>query len=161
MPASSGKVSSTITFDPDWVGPWVCEKTGGNFSAGDSAAIGLVSPKTDGLVAGVLFDNYNGRSVCMHVASVPGARWMTREYLWVCFDYPFNQLNVNKILGLVDSTNVPAQKFDQNLGFVLEHTIRDAGKVGDLLVYSMSRQQCRFLEMGEKHGRKSLRTAPA
>jgi hypothetical protein len=97
----------------------------------------------------------------MHVAAVPGARWMTREFLWVCFDYPFNQLRVNKILGLVDSTNVPAQRFDQNLGFVLEHSIKDAGKVGDLLVYSMTRQQCRFLEMGEKYGRKSLRTAPA
>jgi len=153
------KVSATITFDLDWVGPWVCQRTGGRYSNVDSAAIGLIG-NDDGLRAGVLFDNYNGRSACMHVAAVSGARWMTREYLWVCFDYPFNQLGVTKLIGLVDSTNVPAQKFDENLGFVLEATIKSAGKVGDLLIYTMERSQCRFLEMGEKHGRKSLRTAP-
>jgi hypothetical protein len=161
MPAHCGTVSSRIIFDVDWVGPWVCDRTGGSFSKSDSAAIGLTNPTTDDLIAGVLFDGWNGRSICMHVAAVPGARWMTREFLWVCFDYPFNQINVSKIVGLVDSTNAPARKFDEHLGFIQEATIKDAGKVGDLLIYTMTRQQCRFLEMGEKYGRKSLRTAPA
>lgn len=161
MPAPGGIVSSRIVVDRDLVGPWVCARTGGRFAAGDSSAIGLLSPTTNELIAGVLFDMWNGRSICMHVAAVPGARWMTKEYLWVCFDYPFNQVGVSKIIGLVDSTNAPARRFDEHLGFVQEAVIQGAGKVGDLLIYTMTRQQCRFLGMGEKHGRKSLRTAPA
>lgn len=161
MAAPRGIVSSAITFDRDWVGPWVCFNTGGHYVAGDSSAIGLIDLKTDELIAGVVYDNYNGRSVCMHVAAVPGARWMTREYLWVCFDYPFNQLGVNVIIGLVDSTNVPAQKFDENLGFSLSARIPNAGKVGDLLIYTMDRAACRFLDMGAKYGRKVFRTPTA
>jgi RimJ/RimL family protein N-acetyltransferase len=82
----------------------------------------------------------------MHVASVPGKRWMTREYLRVCFDYPFNQLKVKKIIGLVDSQNTDALKFDENLGFVTEYILQDAGKTANLHILSMTRQQCRFLK---------------
>lgn len=140
--------SNRIIFDAEIVGPWVSERAGGEFERKISA-IGLV--RNDKLVAGVVFSDYfHNRSVCMHVAA-EGKYWMTREYLRVCFDYPFNQLRVNKILGLVDSTNHSARRFDEHLGFVLEHAIRDAGRVGDLLIYSMTRQQCRFL--GDGYGK--------
>ncbi len=138
-----------IVYDSDLIGPWVCHRTGGVFDY-IGVAIGL---ERDGeLIAGVLYDNYNGRSICMHVAAVPGSRWMTREYLRVCFDYPFNRAKVTKILGMVDSTNAPARRFDEHLGFTLESTIKDAGKDGDLLIYSMTRQQCRHLKEAH-HGR--------
>lgn len=133
-----------IVFDADCVGQWVAEKTGGSYFAGSGQAIGLL--RNDVLVAGVLYDNYNGRCIQMHVASDGSSRWMTREYLRVCFDYPFNQLKVNKIIGLVDSTNVEAIRFDENIGFHLEHVCTGAGKHGDLLIYSMTRSQCRWIK---------------
>lgn len=138
-----------IIFDTDYVGGWVCDRVGG---APDkhSTAIGLLGERGE-LIAGVLFDKFNGRSVCMHVAAEPGARWMTRQYLWMCFDYPFNQMRVRKILGLVDSTNHQARKFDEHLGFIPECSIKDAGKYGDLLIYSMTRLQCRFIR--ERNGK--------
>ena len=141
-----------IVFDIERIGIWVCARTGGQFELSGSVAIGL---EQDGqLIAGVLFDQYNGRSICMHVAAVEGARWLTKEYLRVCFDYPFNQAKVNKIIGLVDSTNHTARRFDEHLGFTLAATLEDAGKYGDLLIYSMTRQQCWFLKkMGIQNGR--------
>lgn len=143
--------SKSVVFDTRRVGEWVCSRTGGALDLACSAAIGL--QQGHDLIAGVLFDSYNTRSVCMHVAAT-GAGWLNREYLKVCFDYPFNQLKVNKILGLVDSTNMQARKFDEHLGFQLEATIKDAGKFEDLLIYSMTRQQCRYLkEMEGKNGR--------
>lgn len=152
MPAKS------IVYDTQRVGEWVCARTGGLLDLQGSVAIGLASqaiPDPNStltlagpLIAGVLFDNYNGSSICMHVAA-EGSGWLTREYLKVCFDYPFNRAGVKKILGLVDSTNTQARRFDEHLGFQLEATIKDAGKSGDLLIYSMTRQQCRYLkEMG-------------
>ena len=134
-----------IVFDVDRLGPWVAERTGGTYYPGSGKAIGL--ERNGNLVAAVLYDNCTGRSVQMHVASDSTSRWMTREYLGICFDYPFNQLKVNKIIGLVDSTNLEAQRFDESIGFVEEHRIKDAGRHGDLIIYSMTRDQCRWLHL--------------
>lgn len=137
-----------IVFESERVGRWVCAQLGGTYDAG-SVAIGL--EQGGELIAGVLYDHYNGKSICMHVAAAEGARWLTKDFLWVCFDYPFNQAKVSKILGLVDSTNLPARKFDEHIGFELEATVKDASRYGDLLIYSMTRQQCRHLKEMETH----------
>lgn len=122
---------------------WVAEKTGGAYYQDSGQGIGWA--KNGVLIAGVLYDNCNGNSVQMHVAAI-GKKWLVREYLRVCFDYPFNQLKVKKVIGLVDSTNLDALKFDLHLGFKKEHVIQDAGKYGDLNILTMTRQECRFLE---------------
>lgn len=122
---------------------WVAEKTGGSYFAGSGQGIGL--EKDGKLIAGVLYDSFNGQSVQMHVAAI-GKNWLNREYLWMCFDFPFNQLKVKKVIGLVDSMNADALRFDRHLGFVYEHVIKDAGKQGDLHILSMTRDQCRFLK---------------
>lgn len=132
---------------PVLVGAWVCERIGGQFNAQLATAIGL---ERDGeLIAGVIFDNYMGQSIAMHVAG-EGGHWMTREFARACFGYAFNQLKVKKVLGFVDSTNAAARRYDEHLGFKLEHVITDAGKVGDLCIYSMTPDKCRFI--GEHHG---------
>lgn len=120
----------------------------------DAVAIGL---KQNGeWVAGVIYDHYNTVSVAMHVAAT-GRDWLNREFLRICFDYPFNQLKVKKIIGLVDESNHQARKFDEHLGFRLEAVIEDACKGGQLLIYTMTRQECRFI--GENHGIKKFTTA--
>ena len=121
---------------------WTAEQTGGRYFAGSGQGIGW--EKDGRLVAGVLYDNFNGRSVQMHVAAI-GHQWLVRKYLRTCFDYPFNQLKVLKVVGLVDSTNTDALRFDFHLGFKEEAVIKDAGKHGDLHVLTMTRDQCRFL----------------
>ena len=111
-------------------------------------AIGL---EEDGeLIAGVLFDNYNGASICMHVAALPGKRWMTKEYLWYCFHYPFNELKVKRITGLVAESNLEARRFDEHIGFELETRLKDACPDGDMLVYVLWKDNCRFLR--KSHG---------
>lgn len=130
-----------IVFDAERIGPWVCERTGGRFEPSTSSAIGM---EEDGiLTAGVLYDMFNGRSLCMHVAI---EKPVTRKYTRMCFDYPFNQLKVNKVMGLVDSTNIKALRFDRLLGFVEEARIEGAGKDGDLVILTMTRQQCRWVK---------------
>ncbi len=133
-----------IVFDVERLGPWVASRTGGKYYPGSGQAIGL--QRNGELVAAVLYDNYNGNSVSMHVASDGSRSWMNKSFLLMAFDLPFNRWRVNKIIGLVDSTNHEARSFDENLGFILEHTITGAGARGDLLIYTMTRQQCRFLK---------------
>jgi RimJ/RimL family protein N-acetyltransferase len=138
-------VKRIILDEADRVGEFVLSFSGGGYTPGRGSAIGLEENGT--LIAGVLFDSYNGASVCMHVAALPGARWMTKQYLGVCFAYPFRQLHVNKILGLVGSANFPARRFDEHLGFQLEATLPAAHPDGDLLIYTMTESQCRWLNI--------------
>ncbi len=132
-------------FNDERVGAWVAKKNGGMYTGG--VAMGM---EDDGeLIAGVWFEQYNMRSIAMHVA-IDNPRALTPENLRICFDYPFRQLKVKKIIGYVDSSNRKAQLLDEYLGFVKEAVIRDAGKFGDLIIYTMTPEQCRFL--GTKHG---------
>lgn len=124
------------------VGPWVCDRTGGNYVPGDSTTMGLAE---DGaLIGGVLFDHYNGRSIAMHVAG-EGRKWLNREFIHACFSYAFDQLKVHKVIGMVPSTNTDALRFDYKLGFIKEATIEDAVPYGDLILLTMTRDQCRWL----------------
>jgi len=120
-----------------------------NHGSPDPYAVGIGLEKDGELIAGVKFDNWNRASICMHVAAI-GKQWMTRDYLWYCFHYPFVELKATKILGLVAESNRDARRFDEHLGFRLEYSIPDAHPDGALLIYSMTPDQCRFLEM--KHG---------
>lgn len=139
-----------ISTDKLLIGPWVCERTGGSFDQNGSAAIGWI--EEDGtLTAGVLYDQYNGRSICMHVASDGSREWLTREFLAYAFAYPFLQLKVKKILGLVDSTNENALCFDEALGFKVECVVEDAGKTGSLVILSMSKDGCKWLKLGARY----------
>lgn len=134
----------TITTDSERVNAFVAERMG---IAGWSNAVGIGLEENGELIAGVTFDYYNGASICMHVAAVEGRRWMTREYLWFCFYYPFEQLGVKRITGLVPETNMDARRFDEHLGFKLETRLKDAAPDGDVLVYAMFKEDCRFLRM--------------
>jgi len=54
---------------------------------------------------------------------------------------------VNKILGYVGSGNVAAQRFDEHIGFKREAVIQGAHPDGDLIIYSMTKEQCPWLKI--------------
>jgi len=101
-----------------------------------------------GLMGGVVYKDWTGvgGSIAMHVAGIR-PRWVNRAMLWVCFDYPFNQLQVKKVFGAVPSYNKVAYEFDKHLGFQDEATIQGVYPDGYLMLLSMTREQCRFLDM--------------
>lgn len=108
--------------------------------------------KRDGeMVAGVVYEGWNGQQVWMHVAAAPGRRWMTREYLRYCFEYPFNELGAKQVRGWVNADNAEARRFDEHLGFEVEAVLNEAGPGGvDVLVYVMRREACRFINQEVK-----------
>ena len=120
---------------------WVASRTNSDYGK----AVGFGIDRDGQLIAGVVFNDYNGVNIDMHVASDGSKRWMTKELLWMVFDYAFNQAKVNRITGLVAATNVAARRFDEHIGFTLEATLKGAHPEGDLLVYVLWREQCRWL----------------
>jgi RimJ/RimL family protein N-acetyltransferase len=130
-----------LCLDSHVVGPWVCQRAGGNWVEGSGAAIGWVSKGR--LVAGVLYCEWNGANVICHMAGE--GNFLTRKYLYTIFDYPFNQLKVKRVTLPIASTNKKAIRFVKHLGFTLESTLQDAHPNGDLLLFKMHKADCRWL----------------
>lgn len=96
-------------------------------------------------VAGVIYDGFNGTIIHAHIWVSKG-RKPSRDWFGAIFDYPFNRCGVKKIIGQVNSHNTEAITLDEHFGFVLEAEIKDYYDSGaSLLVYTLTREQCRVL----------------
>ena len=122
----------------DWVAAH--QKRGEGY--GLSVGIGL--EKDGKLIAGICYNEFNKVNINMHVASV-GQNWITRDFLWTAFDYPFNQAGAKRITGFIEDENEKAIRFDEHLGFKYEARMKDAYINGDILIYVMRREDCRFI----------------
>ena len=114
-----------------------------------SAGVNTLGLEEDGeLIAGVVFENYTGSSITIHVAAVEGKRWLNKDFLFRVFAYPFLQLECNRLTGLVRADNQTAQKFDEHLGFVKEGVMRKGATDGtDYIIYGMLKEECRWLNL--------------
>ena len=105
---------------------------------------------TDRLLGGVLFTDYWGGSVMMHFAGF-GPNWASRSLIWLAFDYPFRQLNVKKVFGLIPEWNIQSRNTALHLGFEIEYMARDVFNMIDgvngMYLVSMRRDKCRWLDM--------------
>lgn len=124
---------------------WVAKRTNefGNFGA----AQGIGWQRNGELVAGVAYAEYNGPNVVAHIASDGSRHWLTRQYLWTIFDYPFNQLKVKRITCMVGESNRDSRRFVVHLGFDLETTLRAAHPTGDLLIFRMFAKDCKWTKV--------------
>jgi RimJ/RimL family protein N-acetyltransferase len=133
-----------FSYDLERVHAFVQARTPINYVHG-SQAIGL--EKDGKLIAGVIYEAYNGVNVWMHVGAEPGAKWLTRGYLKAAFVYPFVQLGCKRVSGYVECWNMEARKFDEHLGFKQEALLRGiASDGGDAIVYVMRREDCRYVD---------------
>jgi hypothetical protein len=104
----------------------------------------------DILRGGVLFTDWMGGSVQVHVAGFR-SNWATKALLFMTFDYPFKQLKVKKLIGLVPEENYRARNLNLHLGFKIEYKIddvfNDKGPFNGMYIMSMKREDCRWLGM--------------
>lgn len=136
-------MATTVVYDLERVHSFVRARTPINMVSG-SQAIGL--EKDGELIAGVVYEGYNGHNVWMHVAAEPGKRWLNRLYLRVCFMYPFEQLKCQRVSGYVEEWNAEARKFDEHLGFTEEAVLKGAASDGgDVILYVMRREDCKYV----------------
>ena len=134
---------------------WLCDR----ITLAPTSYIQCLGSIIGGRIRGVIgYDGYNGSSIMMHVAGEQG--WFTKDVLQAAFDYPFNVCKVNMIIGLVPSGNVDAIKFNTHIGFKLETTLVGAHPDGALLLMTMKRGECRYLNR-KRNGQEIQSTAAA
>lgn len=97
------------------------------------------------VVSGVVYERYTGTSVVASIVNLPG-NIMSRKFLWTIFDYPFNQLKVKKMLIFVEATNTKSMKMVEKMGFVKTCTIDDVFPSGAMVIYTIEKDQCRYLK---------------
>ena len=111
-----------------------------------SSAMKALGLERDGrLVAGVLYDGWNGVNMWMHSAIEPGA-YLGRAFPWYVFHYPFIELGCKRLTGLVEASNAEALRFNSRLGFKIEARLLGAASDdGDTLIMVMTPENCRWL----------------
>jgi len=95
-------------------------------------------------IAGVIYDGYNEVSISAHIW-VDDQKLPSKEWYVAIFDYPFNRLGIKKLIGQVNSHNEEASRLDQHFGFIEEARVKDYSEKGDLIIYTMTKEQCRIL----------------
>jgi RimJ/RimL family protein N-acetyltransferase len=123
----------------DWLTRILCQKF-----PEDAQFIG--QEKDGNLVAVIAFCNFVNNSCAMHIGTV-GENWMDRNLLWACFDYPFIKLEKKVILATMEASNDEAIKLNRHLGFQDKALIEDAHENGDLLLMTMRKEDCKWLNL--------------
>lgn len=119
-----------------------------NYNPSHDVVISKVTSEGNCL-GGVIYSDMISNCIFMHQAGF-GPSWLSGDMIWVVFDYPFNQLNVDKVAGTIPASNKALYEFNRRMGFVEECRIKDAYKDGDLVVMTMHRDQCRWLSRKPK-----------
>ena len=84
---------------------------------------------------------------------------MTPRYLHAIFHYPFVHLGLDKVYCPIVESNEESINLCTKMGFSREITFLDAHPDGDIHIYSLTRDRCRFL--GERFGKISERAGRA
>jgi len=132
-------------------GEWVAMRVGTVFNDKLDHCIGVHWHGR--MKGGVVFSGYVGAAIMVHMAG-DESNWATRDFLWMVFDYAFNQLGVRKLLGTVAATNTRALAIDLRMGFHIEARLRDVlPDGGDLLVLVMDRADAKWLRVKPRNYR--------
>lgn len=133
-------------------GVWTAARVGTAFAPETDIAIGLL--RHGDFVAGVIYEDWNGKSIVAHIAV---SRRMTPFYLWAIFDYPFNVCGAHKVVCPIPANNARSIKLATKMGFTEEARLKDACEAGDILLFTLTKTDCRFLK--GRYGQKQTDTA--
>ena len=120
---------------------WIVNR--GECFAPGSGVTGLGWVKDGKIVAGVMYEEFTEASI--H-ATIVVEEPMTKGFVHKIFDYPFNQLGVDKVIVQANTSNVESVNLAKRLGFTEEGTIKGAYLDGDRIILTMTKDECRWLK---------------
>ena len=130
--------------DTNQVGNWVYSKLGDStWNPTGKVAFGAVDGNLR-MQWGVVYERFCGTSVYGHIVIEDPKGW-TREAIRTCLHYPLVHLGVHKFLAEVNTSRPGAVSFLKRLGFVEEARIEGVYTGGDLVIFSTTLAQCKWL----------------
>jgi hypothetical protein len=136
-----------IRIDSPGVGNWIMERAHGYFTPGHDHSFSAHEAHEGSwrLLGGFACVGYFGASMTIHMAGAD-KRWFSRGLAAVTFDYAFNQLECRKLLAPVKSTDHDTIEMDLRAGWVVDVIIKDVLPDGDMVILSMTKDQCPWLK---------------
>jgi RimJ/RimL family protein N-acetyltransferase len=107
----------------------------------DAPMNGIAQVRNGKIVGAAGFTDWMDCSVQIHCAG-DGA-WLSRSFLRAVFGYAFAEKPV--VIGCVGSANTRALRLNRKLGFKVDGRIDGAHADGALVIMSMRRGECRWL----------------
>lgn len=109
-----------------------------------------IGNELSGLIRAVV--GYTGYSkshsvIFAHIAGQKGYNWLTKDFLWFLFAYPFIQLNVQTMAALISSDNKKSINFVRKLGFEFV-AVRYCCDL-ELRLYRLEKQDCKYLNINK------------
>jgi hypothetical protein len=133
-------------------GDWVMARVGGVFNDKTDHCVSCHGYEGETL-GGVVFTGFLYGSIILHMAGNE-THWASRDFLWMVYDYAFNQLGVRKCVGLVASNNSRALSIDLRMGFRIEAKLTDMlADGGDLMILTLKKADCKWLRITPRHYR--------
>lgn len=141
----------TVVMNDRSVGEFVAARAKCEYNPAVHTTIGVVddskAPEDPARIhGGVVFYAYTGPAIWIHVAA-RNERWMTPDFLWSTFHYPFVQLGCSRLYGLLESANEHTLNFDMKIGFEVQAVLPGLFASGPGLVICMERDKCRWLKL--------------
>lgn len=132
-----------LVFDQkERIGAWVAQKVGQGADWGSFYALGIVSG--DEVIAGVVFNNFNGANATCHIAIARHTR-LVPEMITAACRYAFEYCGLKRLTGMVPSNEPKVLAFDKHLGFEEEFLMKDGAPGADMHVLVMRPDTCRWL----------------
>jgi len=109
-----------------------------------------IASEVDGEIAAVtLWNSFDDYNCLMSIASDGSRRWMTREFLYRSFAYPFVQLGLPRVTVKIDEDNLESVKLGVHLGFQFEGSMRKAAPGGRReIIMGLLKEECRWIDLG-------------
>jgi RimJ/RimL family protein N-acetyltransferase len=132
-----------LVFDQkEAIGAWVAQQVGQTCDWGSFYSLGIVR---DGeIIAGVVFNNFNGANATCHIAISKFSRVMPAMIEHSC-KYAFEFCGLKRLTGMVPSNEPKILAFDKHLGFEEEFVMKDGAPGADMHVLVMWPDKCRWL----------------
>ncbi len=132
----------------DLVIRWAGRAIPGFIPSPGAKALGVVHQGN--LVAGVIYERFNGVHMEVAITTRTKSPWASRQVLRHLFGYPFNQMGCVAISALVPMSNLASLNLATKLGFEPEAYVKFAAPDGSpMVVLKMFRENCRWID---QHG---------
>ncbi len=103
----------------------------------------------DNIVGVILFCNYDGNNIYVHIAS-DSPRYVQRRFIKLMFDYIFNQAKCQRVTATCYSHKTKSRKLIEGVGFkqegYLKNFVKKHDKLYDIALYGMQKEDCKWVQ---------------
>lgn len=97
------------------------------------------------ILGGFVLNNFRGKTAEIHMESVD-PRWCSKDLFWMVSHYAFVQTRCRKVLAPVRSDNYKTIDFCLRAGWRIEAILRDVFEDAHMLILSMTKDECPWLD---------------